>query len=344
MLMRFILPIALIALCQFPAQAATDLSGEERFLAGSPARELLFAPRHCPYDWATGSGAVTLNAEWEKDRSKPWFIELQREGGRWVESGLAHGDKDCIAWGLRQLDWGFRQMKKDGSFDCQDAFHSASFLVESTSRTLLLLANSPFDGAFQSESAALLPPLITCARWLASPANFRMAEAQRIYTHRRFLLGCGLIQCSILASDPSLRRTALYFIQDGMRLQRPDGAFPEKGGHDSSYHAVSMIYLHRILNMTPAEDMDPNWAQAANRAAAWLVGRIDDEGKISIANNTRTGANQETTRAGASKDVNYREVAYALLASQMRSGREDLPALAAKVCAAGKLRDQALRK
>ena len=36
-------------------------------------------------------------------------------------------------------------------------------------------------------------PAFTC--WIASPANHRAAESQRIYGHRRFLLGCGLAQC-----------------------------------------------------------------------------------------------------------------------------------------------------
>lgn len=306
-------------------------AAESAFLTDPTARVLLFPRRNCPDDWAVRSGAVSLNSAWERDRSQPWFIELQREGGRWIESGLAHGDKDCVAWGLRQLQWGFKQMNPDGSFDCPDAFHSAGFLVESTSRSLLLIAASPFSSDFTAETGALLPPLLTCARWLASPANFRAAESQRVYTHRRFLLGCGLMQCSLLADQPALRRAALYFIQDGIRLQRHDGAFPEKGGHDSSYHAVAMIYLHRILNITPPADRDPAWSGAADRAATWLLARIDADGRVSTKGNTRTGAGQETTRSGAIKGVNHREIAHALLGHHHRLGQPGLPELATKV-------------
>jgi hypothetical protein len=314
--------------------AAAAPADELRFLKSPAARELLFTPRRCPADWTTRSGAVTMNAEWEKDPTKPWFIELQREGGRWVEAGLAHDDRDCIAWGLRQLEWGFRQMKNDGSFDCADSFHSASFLVETTSRSLLLIAASPFADEFRQQNTTLLPPLLTCARWLASPANSRAARNQRIYTHRRFLIGCGLMQTSLLSDDPALRRTALDFIRDGVSLQHPDGAFPEKGGHDSSYHAVAMIYLFRILNITPPDDIEPLWPKAADRAASWLVARIDGDGRVSTEGNTRTGAHQETTRSGAAKGVNFREVAHALLAWHQRSPRPELPGLAARVLAA----------
>ncbi|TAE77945.1 MAG: hypothetical protein EAZ84_02610 [Verrucomicrobia bacterium] len=295
---------------------------EWAFTVAAECRDLVHPQRRAPEDWRQRSGAVTLNAEWEKDRSKSWYIELQREGARWVEAGLAHGDREGMGWGLRQLAWGFRQMKEDGSFDCDDRFHSASFLVEAAARSILLIESSPHADAFRAELASLKPPLLTCARWMASPVNFRAAEQQRIYTHRRFLLGCAFLQCSRLHDDAVLRRTAEYFIEDGLRLQRADGAFPEKGGHDSSYHAVSLIYLQRLLRIAPAEQRQPSWDAALRRGTEWMLSRIDAEGVVSVRGNTRTGAGQETGRGGKVKEINRREVALALIGV----GRHELAA------------------
>jgi hypothetical protein len=315
------------ALLLFVSTASGGPSEELAFTIAAEHRELVQPRRRAPADWRQQGGAVTLNAERERDRSKPWFIELQREGGRWVEAGLAHGDREAIGWGLRQLAWGFRQMKEDGSFDCDDRFHSASFLVEAAARSMLLVESSPHAAGFRSELEALKPPLLVCARWLASPENFRAAEQQRIYTHRRFLLGCAFLQCALVHDDAALRRTAGYFIEDGLRLQRADGVFPEKGGHDSSYHAVSLIYLQRLVRIAPAELRQPSWDVALGLGTEWLLGKIDAEGRVSARGNTRTGAGQETGRGGTPKAINRREVALALLGG----GRGEL---AAKVLAA----------
>lgn len=306
------------ALLLFVSSASGGPAEELAFTVSAECRELVHPRRAAPADWPRQGGAVTLNAEWERDRSKPWFIELQREGGRWVEAGLAHDDRAGIGWGLRQLAWGFRQMKEDGSFDCDDRFHSASFLVEATARSILLVESSSHAAAFRAELAALEPPLLACARWMASPENFRAAEQQRIYTHRRFLLGCAFLQCALVHDDPALRRTAAYFVEDGLRLQRADGVFPEKGGHDSSYHAVSLIYLQRLVRIAPAELRQPSWDAALERGTEWLLGRIDAEGRVSARGNTRTGAGQETGRSGAPKAINRREVALALLGGGRR--------------------------
>ncbi len=275
-------------------------------------KECLATPRRAPADWAKRSGAVSLNQAWEKDPSKPWYVELQREGGRWVEAGWAHGDEASIGWGLQQLAWGFAQMKEDGSFACGDPFHSASFLVESTARALLMLRGSTYEKAFQGRIDDLRLNLLTCARWMTSPVNQRAAEKQRIYTHRRFLLGCALEQTALLHDDASLHRAAAAFVGDGLTLQRSDGAFPEKGGHDSSYHAVALIYLQRFVLATEDEELRKKCELAATRGVTWLCGRIDAHGVVSVEGNTRTGQQQEIGRSGTIKKVNLPEVAAAL--------------------------------
>jgi hypothetical protein len=240
LLLLFFLPLAAVA-------------GDGDLVASPVVMELVNTPRQVPADWRERSGAVSLNHDWEKNGGEKWYIELQRDGGRWVEAGVAHRNRDAIEWGLKQLQWGFAQMKPDGSFACDDAFHSTSFLIETASRSILLIESSAYAEELKPQVAALKPPLLKGALWMISLTNFKAAESQRIYGHRRFLVGCGLLQTGIIHGHAELMQVARYFIEDGIRLQRADGAFPEMGGHDSSYHAVSLIYLQRILLTAPDE-------------------------------------------------------------------------------------------
>jgi hypothetical protein len=301
------------------------------WLRTAACKEHLVTPRRVPADWKTRTAAVSLNQAWEKDRSKPWFVELQREGGRWVEAGIAHGDAACVGWGLRQLAWGFERMKNDGSFDCGDPFHSASFLVESTARSLLLLQASGQGQTHASTAGPLRSSLLTCARWMTSPVNEKPAAKQRIYGHRRFLLGCALLQTARLHGDSHLRDAARAMVRDGLALQRQDGAFPEKGGHDSSYHAVSLIYLQRYGWLEEDAGLRRDCDAAARRGVQWLRGRIDENGRVNVQGNTRTGQQQEVGRSGVIKQVNFPEVACALMMHAYRSGDESAAEMARKV-------------
>ena len=184
------LPVAAVAVF---ATILPVLAGDYAFVTSPTFMELVNTPRTVPADWREQSGAVSVNREWEKDPGRIWFVEMQRDGGRWVQAGLAQRNEDAVEWGLKQLEWGFARMKGDGSFDCDDPFHSASFLVETTAHSILLIEASPMAERFKERIDGLKGPLLKCALWMASPANFRAAESQRIYGHRRFLVGCGLM-------------------------------------------------------------------------------------------------------------------------------------------------------
>lgn len=314
----------------FSTLRADDFS-EISCVQSSSYKDHLISSHRAPKDWMTRSAAVSLNQEWEKDRSKAWYVELQREGARWVEAGMARGDATCVDWGLRQLAWGFAQMQSDGSFTCKDPFHSASFLVESTARSLLLLRASSEEKALPPAARDLMPRLLICARWLASPVHEKTLVKQRIYTHRRFLLGAALAQTASLHDDEALRRRARDLVSDGLSLQRDDGAFPEKGGHDSSYHAVALIYLQRYLLQNPPGPWREQCDRAAQRGVRWLGSRIDETGRVDVAGNTRTGLQQETGRTGAIKQVNFPEVAQALILHAYRTHDDAAQQMAVKV-------------
>ena len=97
-----------------------------------------------PPDWQNLSGALGQNAAWETNKTLPWYIEHQKDGRDYIAAGLAGGNKDLVRWGLKILEWGWAQMTPEGEFKHPDNYHSASFLVEATAHSILLLEASPW--------------------------------------------------------------------------------------------------------------------------------------------------------------------------------------------------------
>ena len=139
------------------------------------------------------------------------------------------------------------------------------------------------------------------------------------------------MQTALIHDNKLLRQPAEYFIQDGIRMQRKDGAFLEKGGHDSSYHAVAMIYFQRILLVTPKEWQADTWKASLDQGLRWMVGRVKENGEVEVKGNTRTGLGQEKGRTGRHKGVNLPEFATALLYYAYRSNDSHYEALARKM-------------
>ena len=99
------------------------------------------------------------------------------------------------------------------------------------------------------------------------------------------------------------------------------------------HHSVGLIYLQRLLLVTPSEFKKRSWTEAAAHGAEWLRGRIDGNGVVSVEGNTRTGSGQEKGRTGTLKNVNLPEVATALLYRHQATGDEQWLTLAKKVLA-----------
>lgn len=125
------------------------------------------------------------------------------------------------------------------------------------------------------------------------------------YTHRRYLVAAALGLTGKLTGDQALINYARQSIQDGLSLQRPDGVNPEKGGNDSSYQMVGVVYAQRWVTYFPYNPLTPRVTAMINKALAWEQTRILPWGEISREGNTRT-AGQERARMGKVKKVDYR--------------------------------------
>jgi hypothetical protein len=275
-----------------------------------------------PADWRKLSGAAGLNLKWEEDHSQPWFIEYQKVGRDWVAAGLASGDKEKVRWGLKILDWGFARMQPDGEFKHPDCYHSASFFVEAVVHVILMLEASPWHAEFASELHAFKPRLLVAARWMIRPDidalnwpddnNYPRIFGERRYAHRRFLDAAAIGGVGLLFQDQALIDKGVWLIRNGIALQQANGVNPERGGPDTSYQALGLLYACRYYQAIADDAMRTELIPTIDKGFAWLLGRIRADGDIDGTGNTRTGVSGEPSRDGKPKRLDYHTTAVAV--------------------------------
>ena len=320
-LIGFLLLISLAALHAAEApNVGFGIAGNLAFETSALMKETVHVARKAPpKDWRTQSGAMGVNARWETNKALPWFIEDQRFGGDYISAGLAFGNKDQVRWGLKVLAWGYARMETDGEFKHPDSYHSSSFFVESTARALLLIESSPWRAEFANQVNALKPKLLTAARWMVRPDVHTAAwedpknwRGERPYAHRRYLDAAAIGEVGVLFNDKGLIAKSAALVRDGIAFQRADGVNPEKGGYDSHYQALGLGYACSYYQMVADDALRAEMKPMLDKAFAWLLTRIKDDGSVDVAGNTRTGLGQEVARSGKPKGIEYRHIVRSL--------------------------------
>lgn len=298
-------PLLLLALClvltAFPASA-----DELAFETGPLMRATIYHDRSWgAADTAADGAFSSVNRGWEETRQGKWYIEQQRSGDQIIATGLAYNDRMLIDRGLRILEWGFARQNDDGSFSCDDAFHSTSFFIEAAAHAVLLLRAAPAGTEFAGRAEALRRKLGPTAHWMIRPdIEAAAAKNNEVFTHRRFLVGAALGEAGIALADEALLEKSRTYIRDGLRLQQPDGVNPEKHGHDSNYQAVGLMFALRYFRLVADQSLQREMQAPLAKAVAWQRSRITPQGDILTDGNTRSD-DQERNRDGTAKGVNY---------------------------------------
>ncbi|MDZ4877808.1 MAG: hypothetical protein CLLPBCKN_007243 [Chroococcidiopsis cubana SAG 39.79] len=261
------------------------------------------------YNPVSPDGASNANIKWEQCKADRWFIEEQRYAEERIIAGLLKNDSQAIQSGFKMFDWGFARQSSDGSFKgTGDPFHSTSFFVQAVARTLLVLQQSPQASKYAYRIARYKPLVRRAARWMILPSVWKKGiERNEPYAHRRYLVAAALGLTGKLTGDRQLIDRARQSIKDGLSLQSLDGGNPEKGGYDTSYQMVGVVYAQRWVTYFPDDLLTPKVKAMINKALAWEQARISNAGEISSRGNTRTGG-EEKSRAGRTKDVSSRIV------------------------------------
>lgn len=307
--LRIFAILACVNLCRAGSPADAALAFETSDFArtalyqGGPGIGLSMAP----------SGAFGMNATWESTHNGKWFIEYQRVSAEAIGAGLALGNDAAIERGLKMIGWGFAHMEPDGSFKCDDAYHSASFFIEAAAYSLLLLEASPAHERWKPRIETLKPSLRKAARWMAKPAVARPVwnGVQKQFAHRWFACAAALGESGVLLDDKELLAQARPLLHDGIRAQLPNGVNPEKGGYDSIYQAAGLVYATHYYAIVADGPDRSALKRSIDKGMAWLVSRISSEGVINMQGNART-AGQEVGRSGNVKGVEPKFVVRAM--------------------------------
>ena len=274
--------------------------------------DLYSHPSTLSNDASTSGAYGPFNKAFEKGESKEWYIESQRFAFDTIGAGLAWQKKEFIDKGLHILDWGFSHQNADGSFSCPDTYHSTAFFVEAAARTALLLQASPFKKDYQTWIEKVKPKLLAAGRWMADPKNeIPGMKGDQIYTHRFYENAAALGFVGVLADAPNLVDASKKLVRDGIARQNPAGFNPEKGGHDTSYHAVGLLFALRYYSIVADNNLRKELSPMLIRGLEWLRGRIKADGSVDQTGNTRTGSDQEIGRDKKPKTMSYGSAAEA---------------------------------
>src|ERR1700722_4909261 len=149
----FLVPVLAAATA---VSAATPAQNDLALETAGILRETIHANRAWGARNTAPDGAYSsVNISWDNSHTGHWYIEQQRDGFDIIAIGLAFRDVTVLDRGIRVLEWGFRQQNPDGSFSCEDAFHSTSFFVEAAAHSLLVLRSDPLGGQFAPRLEAI---------------------------------------------------------------------------------------------------------------------------------------------------------------------------------------------
>lgn len=321
---RFLVTLALILLASRPLQAAGKSQAE--LLAAMP-REIL--------DALAGSGRPDKNGLVGTNRREGWIhAALQRGAMLMLAVGAARGDKAVAEDAWRAIDAAFARQKPEGNFESGsfqgrtqsrgDDLSGTAFWLSELCEALLVVRESPLADHFKERIDALLPKIKSAAHWLAA-GEAELARGDSKAPNRLCFDAKAFGFAGLLTGDESLMPVGERFFEAGLKMQREDGAFDERGGGDTSYQAVSLLKLQVLALRFPQERLD----EVVARGMKWELARILPSGEVSTAENTRVRPGGESF-LGHEKRVNYGEVVLALLYYSASTGDTEAADAAAR--------------
>jgi hypothetical protein len=275
-------------------------------------------------------GAVGVNAEWEKDLSEHWFIELQRYGADLTQMGLAVKNNDLIEEGIRVLNCGFAH-EADGSFPgTGDPRHSISFFLEAASRSVILFQEAG-DSIHLNELKNWKENIRKAAEWLITPNVFPRDRARTMdpYTNRFFLCAAALGQAGEILDNSELKQAALVLAKAGLERQQSDGTNPERGGFDVSYQIVGTVFASRYLLVCGDSTVRAKMRFMIRKTLEKEKTALDENGNVSTAGSTRVTL--EKGRNGRPKTMDYKMLLQALIFWSDISGESSWRNIAGRV-------------
>lgn len=277
---------------------------------------------------------------------KQGFTGGNRSLGKWLEAGPQRGSCRAViaavvagnlpaaddAW--RGIDTAFAHQRPDGGFEADTrpngqsarplaaAVETSFFFLQELGRAVLVIRESPHEAHFHDRLALLEPKLRKAGEFMASGYDTILPHHGHA-VNRVIIAAKAFGTCGLVLRDDRLVEQARRLVAYALTRRDEAGVFLEKGGRDSSYNAVSILFGEVLALHLPLPELET----ALPKAVAWQVSRVRDTGEVEVTGNTRTGVGLEPGYDGKPKGVNYNEVVLALTIHGI--ARHDEAALAA---------------
>ncbi|MBL9127846.1 MAG: DUF5060 domain-containing protein, partial [Verrucomicrobiales bacterium] len=254
-----------------------------------------------------------------------------RGQGRWLEAGPQRGSCRAViaavvagnlaaaddAW--RGIDTAFAHQREDGGFEAEirpngksarpfaAAVETSFFFLQELGRALLVIRQSPHASHFQERVRVLEPKLRRACAFMDSGYDTILPHHGHA-VNRVLIAAKAFGTCGLVLNDPRLVEKSRRLVAFALTRRDDAGVFVEKGGRDSSYNAVSILFGQVLALHLPL----PEFEAALPAAVDWQISRVRESGEVEVAGNTRTGVGLEPGYDGQPKRVNYNEVIQAL--------------------------------
>lgn len=241
-------------------------------------------------------GAIGTNQQHPDQVQVGW----QRDGFKAIAYGMSAERPDVVKKGLLAFQWAFDRQGSDGRFGVSGYPEVVSFLG-AYARSLLLLR----DAGYREEAMFLAQYLPQLQATLEHPdfqtleQRWENEEQQRPLTNQLFWAALSYELIHQVRSQPRLHGKAKTWIKLGLQRQSTQGVFPEKGGSDTNYQAVSlqMLNLFSCHNAEARQIIQPY----LRKGFTWLTRKVLPDNTMDISENTRTGKKQERGPSGEFK-------------------------------------------
>jgi hypothetical protein len=270
---------------------------------------------------------------------------MQASGAFYLAAAAALANPKAADDAWRTVDAAFEHQTAQGNFQigaflgnmptASDDLMGVSFYLADLCHALLVVQDSVIEGnrviadSFRERIEKLTPKVRLAARWL-SKGKDTLEEFNADAPDRLFVDAQAFALAGLFLHDDELKRLGKHFLDLGLKHVRNDGVITEKGGHDSSYQASSLLRMQVYCVYVPDEAL----SAAIDRAAAWELSRIKANGEVDVTGNTRTGLGQERF-LGRDKNVNYPDVVLALFYYGVRTGNKEYISAAQRAFAVG---------
>ncbi|HEY7884127.1 MAG TPA: hypothetical protein VIC08_04170 [Cellvibrionaceae bacterium] len=225
-----------------------------------------------------------------------------------IALGMARSDRNLIERGVKALEFGLAYQNADGRF-AQSSLQSMARFTLFGLRAYYLLMDSSYAPTYAGRMDSVFAALLKLNALLLE----QLPLHPEIYddTNQVAILAYILMASGLEARDASLTTKGEELLQWVLTVQRENGVFPEQGGHDSHYQAISMLALANIYIHTDPDTDRTALYSALQAGFQWQQSRISPSGHIDDRGNTRTA--NDPSLSPEDKQIDPRELALALL-------------------------------